>query len=523
MSSSAPRLALSPITCGLLLSLFLALGACSDGSSSDAGPEWLVIGIDGADWGVINALWEEGKLPHLKALADRGVAGGLRTSYGASPVIWTSVATGVVPEVHGITGFAVPTPDGDVPVSSRVRKVPALWNMLTTAGRRTAVVSWWASWPAERIDGVVVSDRAGLKVANAVSPPELEPRFVEWSRLAEAEDNLFDSRLSTVRRDHETQFVARRLLDVEFDLVMVYFRGVDIASHKYWKYHEPERFPDVDPAELEELGAIVSSTYEATDAAIGRLVAKVGGRTNVMVLSDHGFHAMKSEEVRIMLDFDQVLTRLGFQHRAGGKIDWDRTELYTFATAKFRLNKRIRFAPDIAEADQPGLRERLTAELAKFTYSGGEPVFSVRGPGDRERRTGAHFIVEVSRQGVTTDLHYGDEVWERAVPEISFLSGTHTERTHGILFAAGPDVDPAATVDGIHIHDITPTLLYGLGLPVAEDFAGRAFVELYGEDYRRSRPLRSIPTWGLMGEGEALASAADEEILDDLRALGYID
>lgn len=268
---------------------------------------------------------------------------------------------------------------------------------------------------------------------------------------------------------------------------------------------------------------MVPGSYRATDAAIGRLVAAAGPGTNVMVLSDHGFHALDREEVRIMLDFDQVLERLGFQRRGPEGIEWAGTELYTFATARFRLAKRIRYADDVAEDAREGIRRRLTEELAKVAYAGGEPAFTVREPGDRERRTGAHFIVEVNVEGATRDLRYGDELWKRAIAEVNFLSGSHSRHTHGVLFAAGPDVDPEAPLEGIHIHDIAPTLLYGLGLPVGEDFAGRAWEELFEAGYRRNRPLRTVETWGTMGEGEALASEADEEILDDLRALGYID
>lgn len=77
--------------------------------------------------------------------ADRGIAAPLETFHHASPVIWTTVATGVPPEVHGISEFFVPTEKGEQPVSSSLRRVPALWNMMTAAGRRSAVVGWWAS------------------------------------------------------------------------------------------------------------------------------------------------------------------------------------------------------------------------------------------------------------------------------------------------------------------------------------------------------------------------------------------
>ena len=507
----------------LVLASGLVWTACGPPAEQARGPAWLVIGIDGADWATIEQLWEGGDLPHLRGLAERGVAGVLRTSYGASPVIWTSVATGVVPEVHGITGFAVPTPDGDVPVSSRLRKVPALWDMLTAAGKRTAVVSWWASWPAETIDGVIISDRAGLDVKNAISPPALEERFEQWRREALAEENLFDPRLATYERDQVTAYVGRELLAMELDLALIYFRGVDIASHRFWKYHQPEKFPDVTAQEVAEYGDLVAGTYRATDAAIGRLLAAVGPETHVMVLSDHGFRAMTRERVRIMLDFDEVLERLGFLAKKKGKISWPDTRLYTFASAKFRLVKRVRYADGVPESERPALRRRLTEELAKITYASGEPAFHVRDAGGRERSKGADFVVDVLRTQPTADLHYGDRVWRRMISQITYLSGDHSPNTHGVLFVAGPDIDPAVTLDGIHIHDIAPTLLYGFGLPVAEDFAGRAWQELFTAEYRASRPLRTIESWGEREGTEAATSKADEEILDDLRALGYID
>jgi hypothetical protein len=65
-----------------------------------------------------------------------------------------------------------------------VRRVPALWNMASTAGLRVAAVSYWASWPAEEVAGVVVSDRALLGVPRGVSPLAFAGRFAELRRQA---------------------------------------------------------------------------------------------------------------------------------------------------------------------------------------------------------------------------------------------------------------------------------------------------------------------------------------------------
>jgi hypothetical protein len=106
---------------------------------------------------------------------------------------------------------------------------------------------------------------------------------------------------------------------------------------------------------------------------------------------------------------------------------------------------------------------------------------------------------------------------------VSRLSGTHSASTAGILLAAGPDVEKGARLEAIHVRDITPTLLYGLGLPVADDFAGRAHQELFTAAFRAAHPLRRIATWGKRTEGVGpTPSAADQQLLDDLRALGYL-
>src|SRR5579872_2798245 len=145
----------------LIAMLAGSLAACRHRATVPARrPPLIVVGIDGGEWKVIHRLWDEGKLPNLKKIADRGVATTLHTAYNSSPVIWTTIATGVVPAVHGITDFVVPTSRGDVPISSDVRKVPALWNMLSRTGKRVAVLNWWGSWPAEDVNGVVLSDRA---------------------------------------------------------------------------------------------------------------------------------------------------------------------------------------------------------------------------------------------------------------------------------------------------------------------------------------------------------------------------
>ncbi|HEX2641385.1 MAG TPA: alkaline phosphatase family protein, partial [Thermoanaerobaculia bacterium] len=455
----------------------------------------------------------------------------LRTAYNSSPVIWTTIATGVVPEVHGITDFVVPTPQGDVPISSSVRKVPALWNMLTAARRRVGVFGWWGSWPAEDINGVVVTDRALFDLPGRVSPDSYLPRFLENVAAARADPGRFQTAAEPELRDLALARSAGRLAgDEDLDLLLVYFRSPDIVSHNEWKYYEPEAFPGIDPAELAAHRNSVPGIYEAVDEEIGRLLAACPGM-NVVVLSDHGFHAARQEEVKVLLDLDVLLERLGYLARTPAGIDFSRSRFYAYSSPPYRRAKLVRFAlagrepgGTVQPSDRVALRQALAADLAAVTYENGAPVFRVRDARPREIEEGADFVVAVLTEGATPALVVRGERFAGAIESVSRISGTHTLTTHGILIAAGPDIDPAARLEGIGIHDIAPTLLYGLGLPVAEDFAGKAWTPLFRPELRQRQPLRKIPTWGLREKGGRVrTSAADEKLLDELRSLGYIN
>jgi predicted AlkP superfamily phosphohydrolase/phosphomutase len=168
------------------------------------------------------------------------------------------------------------------------------------------------------------------------------------------------------------------------------------------------------------------------------------------------------------------------------------------------------------------LRRRLEASLATVTNDRGEPVFFLRDARPKWQEDG-DFVAMVRLPSVTPVLRVQGRPFPPAVRSLGRISGTHTTSTHGIFLAAGPDIDPKADLADIRVHDIAPTILYGLGLPVARDFAGRPRMELFDVEFRRAYPLRTLESWGTrQGAGGARTSRADEDLLNQLRSLGYI-
>ena len=516
----------------LALALAVAPVGCGE---PEARRTFIVVGVDGAEWSVIERLWEVGRLPHLRRLAERGVHAHLETAYGKSPVIWTTIATSQPPEVHGITGFVARTEEGDVPVSSAMRRAPALWSVLTRFDRPIAVLGWYATWPAERVSGLMVTDhvvRAGLE--RRVSPDE---RLAEIdARLARVralpDEALYPLRDAGVgppgERDALFEQLAPEVATGGYELVLVYFRSVDEVSHRHWKYWEPEKFRDREPqrsfdeAELAERRDWIPATYERVDRAVGELVAAAPD-ANLLVISDHGFRS--ADHLRVTMDFDALLERLGYLRREGTVVDRHGSLAFAVETVGHLPLKRARLVrgsggagpgPEEVEAT----RRRLEEDLGRLRFASGRPVFEIRQPPEDST---ADVEARLLLAGVTATLTLDGRPIDGVIEAIEHYSGGHPVDADGIFVAAGPDLDPAADPTGISIHDVAPTLLYGLGLPLAEDFSGRAWRELFTAAARQELPLRTIASYGTTADGEALASEADEEILDELRALGYLD
>ncbi len=97
---------------GLAGMVGLAGIACSQ-SDPDRG-RVLLIGVDGATLRVAEPLMQQDRLPHLSRIAKEGVYGALESFRPLhSPRIWNTIATGKVPEKHGISTFTYAGDDGE--------------------------------------------------------------------------------------------------------------------------------------------------------------------------------------------------------------------------------------------------------------------------------------------------------------------------------------------------------------------------------------------------------------------------
>ncbi len=237
------------------------------------GQQLRVVAIDGFD----PAMWQT----FASRLAGGAAATRLRlqaqdTSDPARG--WTTIATGEPPEVHGVRGIEtrrvagvqgrLATGGGAVArtvraatdlvrltrpsVASREeRRSKTVWEVAEEAGLRTAVVNWWATWPAPAGTGLVITDRAVLRLEHGgaldgeIAPAHLYPTLrQQWPAIRRRAAAAAAARFTDVS-DRETVDILRRSAELDAtivgltqslpgparDLDVVYLPGLDIAQH----------------------------------------------------------------------------------------------------------------------------------------------------------------------------------------------------------------------------------------------------------------------------------------------------
>ena len=262
--------------------LLLATAAADAGSETDHPPLPIVnsraplrlIALDGFDLATYERLRDS--LPNLKAaLGGRQVR--LQPQDTSDPArAWTTIATGMLPDVHGVRAIETRRVAGlrgalagqgslraiaaatdllrltrPSVASSIDRRVKTIWEVAEDAGLRTAVVNWWATWPASQSSGIVITDRAVLRLEHGGPlDGEIAPAAVygslqdAWPSIRQQAHDTASASFSSVQ-DPAVAAVLRRSAELDAivvgilralppparDLDVVYLPGLDIAQN----------------------------------------------------------------------------------------------------------------------------------------------------------------------------------------------------------------------------------------------------------------------------------------------------
>ena len=246
----------------------------------------------------------------------------------SAPILWTTIATGKPPDQHQIGHFVAvnPTTGEQLPVTSRMRKVKALWNIAHGSG--AVGWRWWDGGrrgPPRPVTGAVVSDHTcyhflldegvhgGGERSASVYPPMLADRDrgvgqAARRSVARRSRTLRPGRRGGVRPGRSISTTPRPLqMGVGHRRELPRHRRGSVADRPARSAdgvhrRRPTRprtcsaicsAPRVWPAELadqqRQFGGAVEAMYGFADRLIGELVAMMDADTTLVVLSDHGF------------------------------------------------------------------------------------------------------------------------------------------------------------------------------------------------------------------------------------------
>ncbi|HWQ74773.1 MAG TPA: alkaline phosphatase family protein [Syntrophomonas sp.] len=145
----------------------------------------LLLGIDGLDPRMTKRLMDEGKMPNFKKFAEKGSTRADLEMIGGQPTVtppmWTTLATGASPVVHGITGYYRHNAQHDIVeynFDSTYCHAEQLWNVTAEAGLKTLVWHWpGSSWPpssaSENLYVIDGTQPGGINVGTAQVEAEL--------------------------------------------------------------------------------------------------------------------------------------------------------------------------------------------------------------------------------------------------------------------------------------------------------------------------------------------------------------
>ncbi|WP_255193474.1 alkaline phosphatase family protein [Natronobeatus ordinarius] len=512
----------------------------------------LVIGIDGGDFRTIDPLIDAGAMPNVASLLEDGYHATLESSMPPwTPTAWTSLTSGTNPGKHGVFDFE--TPDGDRLVDADDVRTNRLWETLTEAGGRSIVVNVPVTDPAPEIDGVVVPGFLGREVDRLQAQPadvvdELREKLGEYRVYADESlegDALCEEyvHLMGLRRD-ATAYLCETY---EWDFAMVEFQATDLVFHEL-----PER-------------RHVERVYRSVDELIGSLLETVDA-DYTMLVSDHGMGELGRWDVRI----NTWLKRRGYLEtsvdgRAHGwekpVADGDDGRADDLATRAVRGLSRAGLTPQRVESglasvglaalarraipdavlghlvtagekiDQDAssayfpssaclgiycdddVRPELLEELAALTVpDGSRPVFEAVEPAERVYHGPC---VSDGPDVLLTPTDF-DHFVSAVVTESVFDESRHryNHKPTGILVATGPRVQPTSERGTAHVHDVAPTVLAALEVPLDVAFDGEPIEAIGGEpvgEVRYSRWTR---------ERDRAESAA---VRRRLEGLGYLE
>lgn len=499
----------------------------------------IFVGLDCATHWIVEKMVKDGDLPHLSKLMREGVTFHTETDEPVvSPVVWSSIASGKVPDKHGIKSFH------GTSASVRTKRV---WDIFEEHGHAVGVMGHFVTWPPRKINGFMIPDLLALDaqtypreysfIRHLTESSKAGKRqglgeMVNFAMTAWQSGVRFSTLLQAAGELAKRKIGNRDFRDVQYDVRVLkqrlysdlfvalcrkyqtkyaYFHNhlIDTSSHIFWQYMEPEKFDGVSRADVAKYGDRLFDAYREADRTLGKILQLADENTLVVAASDHGAKAAVNQalEWRIpAINTEHLMQKLGIEKEV------------SYSNVGFDIMVKPR-------VESPGSKEKLKDLFLSINLEEDSvPLFSIL-----EHDTSNLWLRLNNRISETNGrrIRLRDAVF--ALDEFVLTSGHRTSGIHdgknAILVMKGPGLKQGVRFkEKVQVLDIIPTILALNNLPVGRDMDGRILSEAITEEFQADHPVLYIPSHDdpETGKDAEADMESSEELKSQLRALGYL-
>ncbi len=475
----------------------------------------LLIGIDGGTWTTLQPAIDNGSMPCLANLMQKGASGILESTLPAiTPAAWSSFQTGRLPGQHGVYDFVNwdNTRKKAVTINSTLLS-NTMWELASKAGKKVGVLNVPVTYPPKSINGEIV---AGLFSPDTdsefTSPADFRPKLLNavsgYDILNQRNNAVYPSQTSVkdfvniMNQNLDWRLDAARFMisQNDYDLFMVHYHASDIVQHGLWGFMDPSH----KLYDQEKQKYIFDNFYNHLDSNIEKTIQtftqKCGQEPYVFIISDHGFQSnlMQINMAQWLLE-NNFIDQEYINHMVSQK---KKPKKLLTSAKKLGIGKLVRkIMPDNA-VEKIEHKTNLKNPYRDYNYSGSKVVYS-----GGCQYAFIHFLDENNKSTLFEEMknklmmlkdpNTGEAVVEQiltrseafpgeknslmpdmtlvvkdkwsfvfdteskqSIEPVSFQKAKHvgTHHKNGILITSGNNIKPAIKVNA-HITDIAPTVI----------------------------------------------------------------
>ncbi len=522
----------------------------------------VVIGLDGSSWDLVGPLMDNGRLPNISRMVDKGMSTMMESTNPAhSAPAWTTFVTGVQPTEHGCLDFLTVDKDIDDLQLIDSTKIPqeTIYEAMKRHGRKPILINLPNTYPP-RLKNTTTITSLMTRGDDFIFPTNLKEKYPALNdyRLSpnpklRMKDN-FDPYVKDLCELERKRIAASKEIfeGEDWDFFFYLSSGTDWVSHVVY-----------DKALLEQYEPALQM-WEIMDEYIGWIMNKLDDDTILYVMSDHGFrvydhifyvnrwleqqgylstkegtgsfhkdHTQLSKEIskaqkkrkeikvgkglrsflsasptlekiakwiyfKIIKKFIPITVTLDLQ------LDLENTKVAfprgSMATMLYINNKERFTKGTVTQEEREELQQKLVDELQAVRDSAGEPA--VRKVMKKEDVYGESGIPTAPDVFLQPGKYYLSGSLHSSSVYENVRKNYHDER--GMFIAYGNDIDHRDMND-THIIHMAPTILHSMGLPLQDHFTGSVM-----DIYSQHSPLQNPSEKESFGDHHALNTLIDD-------------